>query len=73
MPNLRNTRPQEKNKQILAIINFNRRKQPEGKKFDSFIKDLRPLVQNCGYGDEERMIRDAIVLRAFNHAVRENA
>ncbi|XP_041357629.1 uncharacterized protein LOC121374562 [Gigantopelta aegis] len=57
-------------KQIRATVNFNRRKQEVGEKFDNFVTDLRILVKDCGYAEEERMVRDAIVLRSVHDTVR---
>ena len=56
---------------IRATVSFNRRKQDAGEKFDNFVTDLRILVKDCGYVEENRMLRDAIVLRASHAAVRE--
>ena len=41
---------------------FNRRKQEEGESFDSFLLDLRKMVKSSEYKDEDRMIRDIIVI-----------
>ena len=56
---------------IRATVSFNRRKQDAGKKFDNFVTDLRILVKDCGYVEENRMLRDAIVLRSSHAAARE--
>ena len=56
---------------IHATVSFNRRKQDAGEKFDNFVTDLRILVIDCGYVEENRMLRDAIVLRSSHAAVRE--
>ena len=61
-----------KKNQIRATVIFNRRKQKDSERFDDFVTDLRRLIQDCGYGDQEdRMLRDAIVLRAYHAKVRE--
>ena len=57
--------------QIRATVTFNRRKQDPREKFGNFITDLRILVKACGYAEEDRMLRDAIVLRSSRAAVRE--
>ena len=56
---------------IRATVSFNRRKQDAGEKFDNFVTDLRILVKDCGYVEENSMLRDAIVLRSSHAAVRE--
>jgi hypothetical protein len=60
-----------KTNQIRATITFNGRKQIETETFDNFVTDLKILVKDCGYQDEERMIRDCIVLRSFHEKVKE--
>ena len=59
------------NNHIRTTVSFNRRKQDAGEKFDNFVTDLRILVKDCGYVEENRMLRDAIVLRSSHAAVRE--
>ena len=56
---------------ICATESFNRRKQDAGERFDNFVTDLRILVKDCGYAEENRMLRDAILLRSSHAAVRE--
>ena len=51
-----------KKNEIRATVNFHRRKQGPQEKFDSFVTDLRILVKDCGYTNEDRMLRDAIVI-----------
>ena len=61
-----------KKNQIRATVIFNRRKQKENEWFDDFVTDLRRMIQDYGYGNQEdRMLRDAIVLRAYHGKVRE--
>ena len=55
--------------QIRATVNFNNRKQTASEKFDNFVTDLKILVKDCGYTDEDRMVRDAIVLRSLHEQV----
>lgn len=57
--------------QIRATVNFDHRRQSEKEKFDNFVTDLKLLVKDCGYADENRMVRDAIVLRSFHKEVQE--
>ena len=56
---------------IHATVTFNHRKQDAGEKFDNFVTDLCIPVKDCGYVEENRMLRDAIVLRSSHAAVRE--
>ena len=58
-------------KRIRATVSFNSRKQNAGEKFDNFVTDLRILVKDCGYVEEDRMLRDTIMLRSSHAAVRE--
>lgn len=60
-----------KKNEIRATVNFHRRKQMEGEKFDSFVTDLKLLIKDCNYQEEERMLRDAIVVKALSQIVRE--
>ena len=61
-----------KKNHIRATVEFSRRKQDPGEKFDSFVTALRVLVRDCGFEQmEERMVRDAIVLRSHNEDVME--
>ena len=61
-----------KKNQIRATVLFNRRVQGEHERFDNFVTDLRRLIKNCGFAQmEERMLRDAIVLRSYHSRVRE--
>ena len=54
-----------KKSEIRATVNFNRRRQEQNECFDDFVTALRILVKDYGYGTmENRMLRDAIVLRS---------
>ena len=57
--------------EIRATVNFNRRKQVEQERFDDFVTALKLLVKDCGYENEDRMLRDAIVLRSLHSRVQE--
>ena len=56
---------------IMAALQFNERKQGEKEPFDSFVTDLKILVKECGYKEDDRMVRDAIVFRCTHEKVRE--
>lgn len=55
----------------MAAFKFSERRQADGKSFDSFVTDLKILVKDCGYQEEERMVRGAIVFRCKHSRVRE--
>ena len=56
---------------IMAALKFSERRQADSESFDSFVTDLKILVKDCGYQEEERMVRDAIVFRCKHTKVRE--
>ena len=49
---------------IMAALYFNERRQGESESFESFVTDLKTLVKDCGFQEEERMARNAIVFVA---------
>lgn len=55
--------------QIRATVTFIRRKQDPGDNFDNFVTDLRILVKDCGYAEDDRKLRDAIILRSSQAAI----
>ena len=55
----------------MAALKFNERRQGDNETFESFVTDLKILVKDCGYQEEERMVRDAIVFRCKHPKVRE--
>ena len=57
--------------EIRATVNFSRHSQGPNERFDNFVTMLRVLVRDCGFADEDRMLRDAIVLRSHSATVRE--
>lgn len=48
---------------IMAALKFNERCQGDNRVFESFVTDLKILVKDCGYQEEERMVTDTIVFR----------
>lgn len=60
-----------KSNEIRATVNFTRRAQGPKERFDDFVTALRILIRDCGFVEEERMLRDAIVLRSHSATVRE--
>lgn len=52
-----------KQNELINAYTFNQRKQEDGESFDFFYTELRKLVKNCSYKDQEdRMLRDRIVI-----------
>lgn len=41
---------------------FHNRSQKYGEPFDNFLMDIKKIVRRCGFTDEDRMVRDRIVL-----------
>ncbi|XP_062582084.1 uncharacterized protein LOC134243873 [Saccostrea cucullata] len=60
-----------KSDRVYSRYKFLSRTQKEGETFEKFLTDLRLLVKECGYKDQDDMIRDAIVFGTRNHKVRE--
>ena len=60
-----------KKKNIVVALKFSERRQGERESFESFVTGLKILVKDCGYQEEERMVRDAIVFRCQYTEVRE--
>ena len=56
---------------IMAALKFNERRQADSESFDSFVMNLKILVKDNGYQEEERMVRDAIVFLCKHTKVRE--
>lgn len=48
--------------EVFESYKFNQIKQEENQLFDQFLKDLKQAATRCNYQDEERMIRDRIVM-----------
>lgn len=61
-----------KKKHIMAALKFSERRQRDHvESLDSFVTDLKILVKDCGYQEEECMVRDTIVSRCKHAKVRE--
>ena len=58
-------------KHVMAALKFSERRQGDNESFESFVTDLKIIVKDCGYQEEERMVRDAIVFRCKHPKVRE--
>ena len=56
--NLTNIVRHKKKKHIMAALKFNERRQRDNESFDSLVADLNILVKDCGYQQDERMVRD---------------
>lgn len=52
-----------KQNELISTYSFHKRNQEEGESFDLFYTEIRKLVKNCNFKEqEERMLRDRIVL-----------
>lgn len=60
-----------KTNRVYSRYRFLGRTQKEGDIFKNFLTDLRLIVKECGYQDQDDMIRDAIVYGIQDHKVRE--
>lgn len=60
-----------KTNRVYLRYRFLGRTQKEGDIFKIFLTDLRLIVKECGYQDQDDMIRDAIVYGIQDHKVRE--
>ena len=49
---------------------FTKRVQKEGEPFDSFLTDLKTLVKNCEFTDEDGALRDKLVFSAADQNIR---
>lgn len=48
--------------EVYETFMFSNRCQVEGEPFDNFLMDLKKMVRRCGFSQEDRMVRDRIVL-----------
>lgn len=60
-----------KSNRVYSRYKFLGRTQKEGETFEKFLTDHRLLVKECGYQEQDDMIRDAIVFGTQDHKVRE--
>lgn len=60
-----------KSNRVYSRYKFLSRTQKDGEMFEKFLTDLRLLVKECGYQEQDDMIRDAIVFGTQDHKVRE--
>ena len=57
--------------EVFARYKFHARVQSNGESFESFVTDLKLLVQDCAYNDADKMIRDRIVFGVTSSTIRE--
>ncbi|GFR83718.1 hypothetical protein ElyMa_005982200 [Elysia marginata] len=50
---------------------FHKRNQVEGETIDNYVTDLRQIAKLCNFKEEDRMIRDRIVIGIINDKTRE--
>lgn len=48
--------------EVYESFNFHNRSQAHGEPFDTFLIDVKKMVRRCGFQNENRMVRDRIVL-----------
>lgn len=61
-----------KQNELINAYNFNQRKQDQGETFDLFYTEIRRLVKNCNYKEQEsRMLRDRIVIGVSDKKLQE--
>lgn len=51
-----------KRNEVYESFIFHSRSQGEGEPFDNFLMDVKKTVRKCGFENENRMVRDRIVL-----------
>ena len=56
---------------MFSRYKFHNRVQGTAETFDSFVTDLKLLVQECNYQDPDEMVRDKIVFSINFPAIRE--
>ena len=62
---------QPKTNIVFSRYKFNNRIQEIAETFDSFVTDLKLLVQECNYQEPDEMVRDKIVFSINSPAIRE--
>ena len=55
----------------MPALKFKERPHGDNETFESFVTDLKILLKDCGYQEEERMVRDAIVFGCKYPKVRD--
>lgn len=61
-----------KSDRVYSRYRFLGRTQKDGETFEKFLTDLRLLVKECEYHDQDDKMRDAIVFGNQDHKVLEN-
>ena len=56
---------------VFQPYNFYQRSQKEGESVDAYVTDLRQLTRKCNFAEEDRMIRDRIVIRLKDDGIIE--
>ena len=60
-----------KSNEVFARYKFHAQVQEGDKPFESFVTDLKLLVQDCAYNDSDQMVRDRILFGINNSHIRE--
>ncbi|XP_044741842.1 uncharacterized protein LOC123302816 [Chrysoperla carnea] len=56
---------------VLSSFLFNSRNQKDGETFESFVTELKNIVKDCEYKEEERMVMDRIIQGVRDVRLRE--
>ena len=57
--------------EVFQSYNFHLRSQKEGESVDAYITDLRQLARKCNFAEEDRMIRDRVVIGLRDDVTRQ--
>ena len=60
-----------KSNQVFARYKFHKKVQQESEPFKQFLTELKLLVKDCGYKDQDEMVRDRVVIGCRSQKVRE--
>ena len=56
---------------LKVYYKFQARVQAEGEPFENFVTDLKLLVNDCSYPEDEKMVHDRIVFSVHNPNIPE--
>lgn len=62
---------QPKKNEVYETFIFHGRNQKEEEPFDNFLMDLKKLVRTCGFENQDRMIRDRIVIGVLDERLQK--
>ena len=56
---------------MLSNTKFHKKVQQESEPFEQFLTELKLLVKDCRYKDQDEMVRDRVVIGCRSQKVRE--